>query len=152
MPYLLSSAQIQERLDRSPFNHWLQLRVVSLDDEGIKLTLTSRPELVGNVATGAMHGGILASLVDVAGSMSIIARTGKRLVTVDLRTDFHRPALDAELFVTGAVVKLGKQLATSDVRILDTQQRLVASGRIVAMHMELVGSSAATAAGIGRAD
>ena len=102
------------------------------------MTLATRSEFMGNAALGTLHGGVLSSLVDVAGSMAILAQTERSLVTVDLRADFHRPAVDNEMIITGSVVKLGRQLATSDVRIFDRQRSLIASGRIVAMHTEPV--------------
>ena len=137
----LSAAAVQARIDRSPFNRWLQLRVSSVDEGGIELEIRSREELTGNPDVGAIHGGILASLVDVTGTMSVIAQTGNSVVTVDLRTDYHRPALGAMLWARGTIVKFGRQLSSVDVRILDSGKRLIASGRVVLMNTAFSGAS-----------
>lgn len=141
----LSAAAVQARIDRSPFNRWLQLRVSSVDEGGIELEIGCREELTGNPDLGAIHGGILASLVDVTGTMSVIAQTGNSVVTVDLRTDYHRPALGAMLWARGTIVKFGRQLSNVDVRILDSGKRLIASGRVVLMNTAFSGASGGSA-------
>jgi uncharacterized protein (TIGR00369 family) len=135
-----SAAAVQARIDRSPYNRWLQLRVLHVDEAGIELEIRCREELTGNPDVGAMHGGILASLVDVTGSMSVIAQTGNSVVTVDLRTDYHRPALATLLRARGTIVKLGRQLSSVDVRIFDPGKYLFASGRVVLMNTALSGA------------
>jgi uncharacterized protein (TIGR00369 family) len=137
----LSAAAMQARIDRSPFNRWLQLQVSCVDEGGIEVEMRCREDLTGNPDVGAIHGGVLASLVDLAGSMSVIAQTGNSVVTIDLRTDYHRPALGAMLCARGTIVKLGRQLSSVDVRILDSGKRLIASGRVVLMNSASSGAS-----------
>jgi len=76
-----------------------------------------------------VHGGILASLIDLTGLYAIIAAGGVARATVDLRVDYHRAATNGPLRAIGQVVKLGKTISTADTRILDDDDRLVASGR-----------------------
>src|SRR3954464_4066373 len=84
--------QLQARVERAPFNAWLGLQVASWDAEGITLTLRVRPELNGHATLNALHGGVLASLIDTACSMAGMARTGASVFTVDMRVDYLRPA------------------------------------------------------------
>jgi uncharacterized protein (TIGR00369 family) len=84
---------------------------------------------------------VLASLIDTAGSMSVIAQTGNSVVTVDLRTDYHRPAMGAMLCARGTIVKFGRQLSSVDVRILDSGKHLIASGRVVLMNTVFTGAA-----------
>ncbi|MNC80696.1 hypothetical protein D3C75_1335910 [compost metagenome] len=49
--------------------------------------------------------------------------------TVDLRVDYHRPAIQGDLTIRGKVVKAGKQLSVAEARIEDAQGVLLASGR-----------------------
>ena len=73
--------------------------------------------------------------------MSVIAQTANSVVTVDLRTDYHRPAMGAMLWARGTIVKFGRQLSSVDVRILDSGKRLIASGRVVLMNTAFSGAS-----------
>ena len=53
-----------------------------------------RPCLVGNPASGVVHGGIVTTLLDTVGGMAALARRGEFIVmaTLDLRIDYLRPS------------------------------------------------------------
>jgi uncharacterized protein (TIGR00369 family) len=88
-----------------------------------------RDEFVSDRATGAAHGGILASLIDLAADYAITARLGRDVPTVDLRIDYHRRARPGQLVARATVIKLGGTLATAEARVFDGEDNLVASGR-----------------------
>ena len=114
---------------KSPFHHWLGVRLHKLDPDAVELLLPWRAEFVSVAERGYMHGGILAALVDIAGDYAIAARLGHGLPTVDMRVDFHRPAIQGALVARGTVVKLGRTLCTAEARIFAEAGELVASGR-----------------------
>jgi len=128
---------VQARLSMSPFNRWLDLRLESLDPEGVTLSCARRDEMIGSVHTGAVHGGLLGCLVDTAGSFALIARTGQTVATVDFRVNFHRPAMAGRIRAQGRVVHDGRTLGTCEVRVLDEEGRLLASGQGVFQHVSL---------------
>ena len=113
----------------APFHRWLGLKIVQQNNDHLELEMPWREELVSNPVIGAVHGGILASLIDLTGLYAIIAAGGIARATVDLRVDYHRAATNGPLRAIGQVVKLGKTISTADTRILDDDDRLVASGR-----------------------
>ena len=113
----------------APFHRWLGLKIVQQSSDQLELEMPWRDELVSNPVIGAVHGGILASLIDLTGLYAIIAAGGVARATVDLRVDYHRAATNGPLRAIGQVVKLGKTISTADTRILDDDDRLVASGR-----------------------
>ena len=113
----------------APFHRWLGLKIVQQNNDHLELEMPWRDELVSNPVIGAVHGGILASLIDLTGLYAIIAAGGIARATVDLRVDYHRAATNGPLRAIGQVVKLGKTISTADTRILDDDDRLVASGR-----------------------
>lgn len=76
-----------------------------------------------------LHGGILATLVDLTADFAIAARIGRALPTIDLRIDYHRPVSDGEVRATGTVIKAGRTIATAEARVYDAKGSLVASGR-----------------------
>lgn len=57
-----------------------------------------RRSLVGNPASGVVHGGIVTTLLDTVGGMAALARQGEFLVmaTLDLRIDYLRPSTPGE--------------------------------------------------------
>ena len=113
----------------APFHRWLGLKIVQQNNDQLELEMPWRDELVSNPVIGAVHGGILASLIDLTGLYAIIAAGGIARATVDLRVDYHRAATNGPLRAIGQVVKLGKTISTADTRIIDDDERLVASGR-----------------------
>ena len=113
----------------APFHRWLGLKIVQQNNDHLELEMPWREELVSNPVIGAVHGGILASLIDLTGLYAIIAAGGIARATVDLRVDYHRAATNGPLRAIGQVVKLGKTISTADTRIIDDDERLVASGR-----------------------
>ena len=120
---------LADLLQIAPFHRWLGLKIVQQSNDHLELEMPWRDELVSNPAIGAVHGGILASLIDLTGLYTIIAAGGIAKATADLRVDYHRAATKGPLRATGQVIKLGKTISTADTRILDDDDRLVASGR-----------------------
>jgi uncharacterized protein (TIGR00369 family) len=135
--------QLQARVDRAPFNAWLGLQVLEWDVTTITLGLRTRPEILGHAALNALHGGILASVIDTGCSLAVVARTGESVYTVDMRVDYLRPATATEYRVCASIVRLGRTLATADARVETAREgRLVASGRAVLQHIPLVRGAA----------
>lgn len=126
--------QLEARLRRPPFNAWLGLELLDWDDHGVTLGLAARPDLHGHPTVNSLHGGILATLIDVAASFAVIVRTGESLFTVDMRVDYHRPATAPAYRVRADIVRIGRTLATADARVLTTDGTLIASGRGVFQH------------------
>ena len=128
--------QLAARLVRPPYNAWLGLELVGWDERSVTARLCTRPEMLGRPGPGALHGGILATLVDVACSMAVIAQTGDSVYTVDMRVDYLRPATSAEYTVRGEIVRLGRTLATADAQVLAADGKAVAIGRAVLQHVK----------------
>jgi len=103
--------------------------VLAVTDDSIELKATWREEWVVSVERRYTHGGILAALIDLAADWAMVRQTGRGVPTIDLRIDYHRPALRGDLTARGKVVHAGSQFATAEAQIFDAQGKLVASGR-----------------------
>ncbi len=125
---LPSAAEVQAKLLNGPFHQWLGLEVLAVGKGEITLQARFRDEWIVNPAGGYIHGGILATLIDLTADWALVAWTGKGVPTLDLRVDYHRPA-KGDLRAEGRVIKVGKQFSSAEARILDSEGRLVASGR-----------------------
>ena len=96
-----------------PFNRVLGIRGESVARGRAVLTLPVRDELVGDVRRPALHGGVLSSLIDVAGGLAAWSVLGdeESVSTVDLRVDFLEPAgLGAELRAEGELIRKGNRV------------------------------------------
>lgn len=131
--------KLKARFDRSPFTRWLNLEPIKVSDEGVEFALDTRPELKGSPVRDSLHGGVLAALLDIACSFSLIILDGGDYVTVDLRTDYHRASKGGRLHVKGRIVRQGRQLSTTEARVEDEEGVLIASGRAVFMAISPTG-------------
>ena len=126
---VVSAEKLQERLTANPFNAWMGLKILKLDEDSIEIGLVWREEMISNPAARVTHGGILSALVDVAADFMIAAKIGAPAPTVDMRVDFHRPAAPGDLRAVGRLVRLGNTLSTASGEVYDGKGRLIASGR-----------------------
>jgi len=121
--------RVQTMITRAPYHQWLGLKVNALHDDGIELTATWREEWVVNPERRYTHGGVIAALIDLAADWAMIKTLGRPVPTIDLRVDFHSPAMPGDLTCRGKVVKVGSQFSSSESFVFDTSGKLLASGR-----------------------
>ncbi len=69
------------------------------------------------------HGGILAALIDLAADWAMVKQTGRGVPTIDLRVDYHRPAMPGDLTAHGKVIRGGSQFATAEAQVFDARRQ-----------------------------
>ena len=62
------------------------------------------------------HGGVLAALVDLGGDWAMVKKLGRGVPTIDLRIDYHSPAMPGDLTIRGKVIRMGSQFSTAEAR------------------------------------
>jgi uncharacterized protein (TIGR00369 family) len=112
-----------------PFNRWLGLEVLSALEDRVELRVPWRAEFMG--APGMTHGGILASIIDAAAFLVLLAARGSGGPTIDMRIDYHRSTANTTFYVRSSLLRAGATISTVEVGIYDGEQRLIASGRSV---------------------
>jgi uncharacterized protein (TIGR00369 family) len=127
----LSQAEVQAKLDESPFNSFLGLKVITLDPAKQEITIRAamRPEFERGPGSKQWHGGPIASVIDAVGDYALIMLVGRGLPTVNFRVDYFRPAIDTALTAIARVRRLGRSVGVSDVDVFDDRGALVAIGR-----------------------
>lgn len=120
---------LEQRLAAGPFNRWLGFKVLKMDDSGLELKATWREDWVVGIERGYTHGGILASIIDVAADYAIAVQLGRPVPTIDLRVDYHKAAMPGDLIAKAKVVRMGGQYSTAEAYVYDKDGTLVASGR-----------------------
>ncbi|TAN31801.1 PaaI family thioesterase [bacterium] len=87
------------------------------------------PASVRSGEAGVVHGGALATALDTAACFAVIAAVGVDCATVDLRTDFLRPAAAPELVVTGTLLRAGRRFGWADASVTAPDGRVLATAR-----------------------
>src|SRR5512134_1553196 len=121
--------KLQQLITRGPFNRWLDFTVLASDENGLEVRAAWREEWIVNPDRRYTHGGILSAIVDVAADYAIAAKLGRPVPTIDLRVDFHKPAMPGDLTAKARVVRMGSQYSTAEASVYDQEGSLVASGR-----------------------
>lgn len=91
-------------IEAIPFSKALHMR---LDEIGDGLAVISMPwaeDLVGDPATGVIHGGAVSALMDTCGGAAVMSHpeAPATTATLDLRIDYMRPATPGQRIVTRA--------------------------------------------------
>lgn len=120
-------SELQHLVDASPVHRRLRLTVITADETGVTCRAEPGAEETGEDNGQFLHGGVVATLLDAAATFALISATGTDWSTVDLRTDFLRPAPAGVLLVSGTAVQAGKRLGRASATVSDP-----ASGRLLA--------------------
>ena len=125
------------------FNQWAGLKVDSIKSTGIVATLVMKPELVGHYAYHRIHGGVISAVLDVIGSMAVIAALGakhmdesvaKRLErfarhsTIDLRIDFLRPGIGEKFTIHAEALRVGARMGNARKEFHGADAKLLSTG------------------------
>jgi uncharacterized protein (TIGR00369 family) len=123
-------ARLEEEMRRPPLHAFLAPRAHAVDpDSGaVVIRLPFRPEFGRDPVQVGYHGGILASLIDLAGHAAVAVKIGKPAPTIDLRIDYLRAAPGVELEARARVLRAGRAVARADVEVW-ADGVLVAVGR-----------------------
>jgi len=131
MSEALTAAQLQERLEHSPFIRFLGLTVTEADParQIVTMTLEMRPEFERIAGSGQWHGGPLAAVIDTVGDYALVMSIGRPLPTINFRIDYLRPAVNTALTATARVRRAGRSVGVVDVDVTDAAGNLIAIGR-----------------------
>jgi len=113
----------------SPYQRFLNLRLVRYEGGICEIQMPFREELLRENGSDWLHGGVIGSLIDIAGDYAVESLTGGDVPTVDLRVDYLRPAKRGELTAVGRAIRIGRRVSVADVEVHDADGRLVAVGR-----------------------
>ena len=131
MSAIMPLATLPDVLRRSPYARLLGLEMIRAAPDEVVIRMPFREDLLADDEEAAryVHGGALASLIDIAGTFAVIAAVGHDVITVDLRVDYLRPVRSGDLAGTARPVRIGRSLAVADVEVAGADRKLVAVGR-----------------------
>lgn len=128
---VVTREQLQAWLADSPFQQVMDLSLESFDTATgtTELRCRYRPRLERSAGAGQYHGGVIASLIDIAGDFALIAMLGYGVPTINLRVDYLRPASATDLLARAQVRRKGRTVGVVDVDVENASGRLIALGR-----------------------
>lgn len=121
----------RSHFDGDPFHRMLGITVMERRPGFGRIRLTKSDATPSGIG-GSVHGGVLASMVDIAMLVAVFAelRPGEQPAgTAELGISYLRQAQGDEIFAEAQVIKRGRQLAMIEVDITDGNGRLCAKGR-----------------------
>jgi uncharacterized protein (TIGR00369 family) len=112
--------------DSQPCHQSMGIKVTYLGKGIAGLTMTPTPNF--STGGGRIHGGIIATMIDVA--MGAAAATlGRVYRTAELKLNYIAPAFETELLVVeGRIIHPGKTLAVIEATLLNGEGKLLAKG------------------------
>lgn len=118
--------------DQMPFNQLLGLRVTEFARDRAEVRFAWKADLVGNPVQQILHGGVIASVLDVVGGIMAVSSALVRLdtldpaqlatklgkmSTIDMRTDYLRPGRGAEFIATAQVIRSGNKVCVCKMEL-----------------------------------
>ncbi len=122
-------AVLARRIRIAPFHQWLALELDSASPEEVVISARWRDEMRSRLDPPIMHGGIVASLLDLAGLYAVLA--GGRVVksTAYLHIDYHKPVPPGDVRVRARTLRLGRTISVSEAFISGPAGEPLASSR-----------------------
>jgi uncharacterized protein (TIGR00369 family) len=116
---------LRRRIAASPFHAGLGISVEHAAAGDVRLGWEARPD--HRNLQGLVHGGILATLVDIAMGLAVRTVVGptRRHVTIDLHVQYLRPARPGPLQALGSVVRVGTNVGFAEGSVMDAAGRLL---------------------------
>ncbi|MFL2520874.1 MAG: PaaI family thioesterase [Halobacteriales archaeon] len=123
-------------LHNSPFHQFLGIQFEKYEPGEVMLKVPFREELLVNPELGIIHGGVIASLLDIAGHYAIFSVVGSKSPTINLSVDYLSPATNSDLLVHGEVIKIGSSTGVADMKLHQSEdsQKTLAMGRATYKH------------------
>lgn len=124
-----------------PFNQMLGLKLNALDDKQVTMSFEMKNELIGNFLQGILHGGVISSVLDMAGGILIMAHTVKRQFdasieqvshalgkcsTIDLQISYLNPGKGTHFQAKAFLVKAGQKISFTRMELYNNEDQLIA--------------------------
>jgi uncharacterized protein (TIGR00369 family) len=118
-------ADLRHRVAASPFHAGFGISIEHAAAGEVRLGWEARPD--HRNLQGLVHGGILATLADIAMGLAVRTVVGptRRHVTIDLHVHYLRPARPGRLDALGSVVRVGTHVGFAEGSVMDAAGRLL---------------------------
>jgi len=130
-------------VETSPYTAHLGLKVESVGPKNASMKFSNRDDLTGSIRTSNLHGGVIAAVMDLTGSLVVFSNVlykmkgqslqkkverFNKLNTIDLRIDYLRPGSGKSFVATGFIMRTGSKVAVTRMELRNEEERLIAVG------------------------
>jgi uncharacterized protein (TIGR00369 family) len=137
--------RLKSSFDETPFVKLIGMELVAADNEKIRARFDMRPELVGNTMKQILHGGVIATALDMVGGMMGVVGVYQRmkedavpreerylrlakLGTIDMRVDYLLPGRGKHFEATASLLRVGKKVFVARMELRNENDELIAAG------------------------
>lgn len=131
--------------DNTPFVRLIGMELVHASSEEVRARFDMKPELVGNTIKQILHGGVIATALDmVGGMMGLVAVYQRmkedsvpreerylrmaRLGTIDMRVDYLAPGRGQHFEASATLLRVGKKVFVTRMELRNDSDDLIAAG------------------------
>lgn len=127
----MTRTELEVMVAGCPFHRELGIVLEDFDQSAGRLTLslTAREAMSRDDTRVELHGGVIATLIDVAGDYAVALKVGQGVPTISLNVDYLRFARGTKVFATATLIKCGRSIAVVDIEVADETGELIAVGR-----------------------
>ena len=129
-----NTKRMAKLIEMMPYTRHLGMELVEAGEGYAKLRLRFQKE--NTTAADALHGGAIASLIDTTGAMAAwttaqIATARYFGSTVAVSANYLSAVIGEDCFAEGRVLKRGKEIIYTDVRVTNDAGKLLAQGNVI---------------------
>jgi uncharacterized protein (TIGR00369 family) len=125
-----------------PFNNILGLKLDALSSEHVVMNFDMKEELIGNYMKNILHGGVISSVLDMAGGMLAMAqsihihqnKSIEHLIelvgnssTIDLNINYLRPGHGTRFIAKAYLMRAGKHITFTRMELFNDNETLIAT-------------------------
>ncbi|MGE4318023.1 MAG: thioesterase family protein [Deferribacterales bacterium] len=127
----------------TPFSSFLNIKVLPDENRQPYLFMEMQDVCIGNYMQNILHGGIISTLLDIAGAVVAMESTLSRLNghpkqdmmkkfeklgTIDMRVDFLRPGRGKYFVAKGEIMRMGNKISVTRTELRNDENTLIAVG------------------------
>jgi uncharacterized protein (TIGR00369 family) len=116
---------LRHRIAASPFHAGFGATVETARSGEVRLVWEAGPE--HRNLQGLVHGGVLATLIDIAMGLAVRSVVGqsRRHVTIELTVHYLRPTMPGRVEAIGTTLRVGSQIAFAEGAVIDSAGRML---------------------------
>lgn len=129
--------------NKIPFHQLIGFSFDELTETSCRISFSNKPTLIGNYYHQMLHGGVIATALDVVGgamaaagmmsrhvdlSEAEIAKKLSKIGTIDLRVDFVRPGKGEAFYAIARLLRSGNKVAVVRMELHNQEDTLIALG------------------------
>lgn len=126
-----------------PFNRMLGLQVDAIEETQITMSFAMKPELIGNFMHGILHGGVISSVIDMAGGVAAISSAMRKhqdkgvaelksmlgkASTINLHINYVNPGKGERFIVRSSILRSGNKICFTNSEMHNEAGALIATG------------------------